>query len=464
MRGQGAHSGVFTHSYCTCTLSIVPNNKHKGPFPAQVLSVSVSNTTRFPCDDLTIELHHHSYNVLPQSGQLFMRTSKHNNVLLQIQRHTCLFAPANGTCRCSISLQPQGTLPPSGWGHWSNAVVMPQMSGYMGSPLYQGFNNTFRRNTPVPGPMRFNAQVCNMSDHDLRDRASARPVSAVGATMSNPRPLIPASSIPGVAKPASWDEYESNMPCMSGAVLLDTNIIEGPDICHRHLANHVCSIGGRTDQAYVQSDEAEDDDDSNNNENEDTSELMSESSSETNSALSHTADDGNSDAMDMENGSDGVIDLQAIADHNNPVGALSRGIDIHNSLRIDKSTGKFHLGSQWQPPSADAARMNAGPEFGTASTRTMSSYRYRRGDMMEAQDESGVDSHLLANRMGAIHLEDMDQVLCDTPPSSRFDDNAACYTETSPNRTGLMHRLPPMPVDLSMSGACRPGPSFRYKK
>ncbi|KAI0505270.1 hypothetical protein F5B22DRAFT_531711 [Xylaria bambusicola] len=341
---------------------------------------------------------------------------------------------------------------------------MPQVPDYAGSPLYPAFYNPFYRNTSVPSTVRFNSQVRNMSDHDLHDPASTRPASAVDAKMSTsrPSPLAPASSsIPGVAKPVSCDGYESDIPCMSGAAVtgmppaertmlrspslplvpdapMSPVLLEEPVICQRKSTYH----GSTLDAEDGHSDNDEDDD---------ISDMMTESSSETIDNLSHTADDGNLDILDVENGSDGVIDLQVMADHNTPGGPVSRGIDVKNSLRIDKSTGKFYLGPQWQVPSADAARMNAGPEFGTASTWTMSSYHQEDEGMMDTQDERSADPHL-ADHMGAIHLEDVDQAPHDMP------------TETSPNRTGLTHRLPPMPIDLSMSGARQSGPSFHHKK
>ena len=83
--------------------------------------------------------------------------------------------------------------------------------------------------------------------------------------------------------------------------------------------------------------------------------------------------DGKSDidSMEVEIGSDGVIDLQADSNDNSLQSGSFNRLNINQSLRIDNTNGDFHLGPQWQSTGADIARMNAGPEFGQASTWTM---------------------------------------------------------------------------------------------
>ncbi|KAI0468592.1 hypothetical protein F4859DRAFT_524165 [Xylaria cf. heliscus] len=68
------------------------------------------------------------------------------------------------------------------------------------------------------------------------------------------------------------------------------------------------------------------------------------------------------------NGADGVIDTRILTVHTNGYYYVpnATGVDIDNSLRIDKA-GDFHLGPQWQVPSSKTAQSHAGPKFGEAS-------------------------------------------------------------------------------------------------
>ncbi|KAI0456649.1 hypothetical protein F5B21DRAFT_502255 [Xylaria acuta] len=108
--------------------------------------------------------------------------------------------------------------------------------------------------------------------------------------------------------------------------------------------------------------------------------LMTECSSDTSETLTSGDDsdtlNGNSNEDNGAgagagyniNGADGVIDTRTIAARNHGYydDDAVAGVDVDNSLRIDEA-GHFHLGSQWQVPSSNTARSNAGSNFGQAS-------------------------------------------------------------------------------------------------
>lgn len=73
----------------------------------------------------------------------------------------------------------------------------------------------FHRYAAASNMANYNAQVRNMSDHDVYGPDMTRPSSHADASPSIPRPTTPASSIPsvataGVATPMSCDDSESN--------------------------------------------------------------------------------------------------------------------------------------------------------------------------------------------------------------------------------------------------------------
>ncbi|GAP86081.2 hypothetical protein SAMD00023353_0302080 [Rosellinia necatrix] len=171
-------------------------------------------------------------------------------------------------------------------------------------------------------------------------------------------------------------------------------------------------------------------------------------------------------------GSDGVISLPS-APHNSPIydryGRVTNGVDIENSLRIDPEDGSFHLGPQWQVPSASTAIANAGPTTGIASIWS------EHGRAIPSRKEEalaaglrvmGIKNQGQHSKPSATHNHgqaaggswsywDLDQY---QTPARSFARAHGNYHSTT--RPGMMEGSPkfevvedPTNVDLSMSGA-----------
>ncbi|KAJ3565692.1 hypothetical protein NPX13_g7412 [Xylaria arbuscula] len=276
------------------------------------------------------------------------------------------------------------------------------MAGFVSAPSAQGpSNHGFHGYMAASNMTNFNAQIRNMSDHDLDILApdAAQPASGVNASPLVSSQVTPASSAPNVKTPVSSDSSESNKSNvstshMSGSpyrakapVAPMSPVLEESDDEYRKKSNHIHPLCNQTVKAYIQQGPkagdvvAEDSDsllvatsktpsvsssiacysDSDKGSNEKSNGGYSDYPDASTDA---DADADEIDSMDVEIGGDAVV----------PVGAGAPGSstasNINQSLRINNTNGTFHLGPQWQSPAADAARQNAGPEFGQATTQT----------------------------------------------------------------------------------------------
>ncbi|KAI1365705.1 hypothetical protein F5Y08DRAFT_338461 [Xylaria arbuscula] len=294
--------------------------------------------------------------------------------------------------RANSSELHEGPLPQSGYEHRNNSLFhMPQMAGFVSALSAQGpSNHGFHGYMAASNMTNFNAQIRNMSDHDLDIRApdAAQPASGVNASPLVSSQVTPASSAPNVKTPVSSDSSESNKSNVS------TSHMSGSPYRAKAPVAPMSPVLEESDdeykkkfQAYIQQGPkagdvvAEDSDsllvatsktpsvsssiayysDSDKGSNEKSNGGYSDYPDASTDA---DADADEIDSMDVEIGRDAVV----------PVGAGAPGSstasNINQSLRINNTNGTFHLGPQWQSPAADAARQNAGPEFGQATTQT----------------------------------------------------------------------------------------------
>ncbi|KAI3343109.1 hypothetical protein F4824DRAFT_494901 [Ustulina deusta] len=350
-------------------------------------------------------------------------------------------------------------------------------------------------------------------------------------------PPTPASSIPSVAKPVPY-KWQESAPRQQGELLnvpdafyvdpevelLRQGLRTSPLRPRAPIAHMSPTLGdvpmgpGATNQKYqTRIQDAEDSEEEVSSDNKSCAlENMSDCSSGTSETLTNEWED---DAMD-NNSSDGVINLQPSADRNDYHEADAYGVDVDNSLHINGRTGNFHLGLQWQAPETNAARSNAGPEFGRASIWGEDHWGHGPAEWDGTDGEgffyvelAGGRSHshghdpirmavpsepsvhtstqeVLAARMCGMHLEDLNRayelsqgqhhsIMIPSPqsyqdhrehqapaPAYNGFNNATHSRETAINNNNdddRVIRQDPIPVDLSMSGACRPGPSHNYR-
>ncbi|KAI1300341.1 hypothetical protein F5Y03DRAFT_397288 [Xylaria venustula] len=289
------------------------------------------------------------------------------------------------------------------------------------------------------------------------------------------------------------------------------NIVEQEVPAAQSLLLTMHLLRDRTDQTVDQGTEDDEEIDSNSDSDSNSeivyydSETQSECSSESNGTLGQELDN---DTMHAD-GSDGVIDLQPTTEGRNSFDetTASGGVDVENSLHVSGS-GKFHLGPQWQTPGANAARTDAGPEFGAASIwvergpghesgteelhdRQSPSCGDRKTNMANLS-ESSVNTGsqgLMTDSMLSAYLQDLDRVhgtvsqgsrsyrgCRETPTSSstlsynntppvftyRNDFNNTVYAreteangDNSRDNDNHVSCQDPTPVDLCMSGAQR---------
>ncbi|KAI1428343.1 hypothetical protein F5Y12DRAFT_711326 [Xylaria sp. FL1777] len=231
-----------------------------------------------------------------------------------------------------------------------------------------------------------------------------------------------------------------------------------------------------------------------NNDDDDESEsssivyYMSDSSSDTSGTVDN---EENHDPMDVT-GNDGVINLQAATEHNGNHEAAASGVDVPNTLRIDGS-GDFHLGPQWQVPGTNTARVNAGPEFGHTSTWTeghgsgggVNNSRALGENNMVTPTEPNVNTgtrNVLPALMTTLRPADLNRDR-ELSPGRRYGTTGGgpanyqfvreyrpptpyptvlqyrpnyCSTGTQADFNNVIHQDPPVPTDLSMSGAYQP--------
>ncbi|KAJ2988937.1 hypothetical protein NUW58_g3720 [Xylaria curta] len=193
------------------------------------------------------------------------------------------------------------------------------------------------------------------------------------------------------------------------------------------------------------------------------------------------ANDGSNDGSDdgSDDGSnyaDGVIDIQPTRHRGENHGKISGSVDVDNSLLIDRLSGYFHLGSQWQVPESSIAQSNAGIKFGMASI--LSEHQRYDATAQGTPDSNATSAEAnITGRLRDMHLASPRQKLERPSPqnTSRFGEHTQSPSDPGQHQTAGNHYSnaihtgevedndpvfviseDPMSVDISMSGAYQP--------
>ncbi|RYC57978.1 hypothetical protein CHU98_g8236 [Xylaria longipes] len=175
--------------------------------------------------------------------------------------------------------------------------------------------------------------------------------------------------------------------------------------------------------------------------------MMTGGSSDTSETLTSGDDNEDEDysAGYNYNGADGVVDTRTTPHTYGDYDNVTSGVNVQHSLRINENTGRFHLGPQWQVPSARVARAKAGTKSGKASTWSEQAEPRPSGTVAPSMPKVHTT---FADEVMAVHMQTLDLANLHRPlPGSS---NGPTRKGPQQHRKHRKHQITPNPLTAAL--------------